>query len=104
MAKMTIIYKTPANKEAFEHHYFNVHIPLAKKLPGLQKYEVSRGPVVSTTGHADTYLIGQLYFESMEAIKLAFASEIGQQCAADRRILAPNNDDVQIYLYDVEEV
>jgi hypothetical protein len=36
----------------------------------------------------------------MEAMKQAFASELGQQCAADRKILAPTNDDVQIYLYD----
>lgn len=36
--------------------------------------------------------------------KNAFASEIGQQCAADRRILASGNDDVHIYLYDALQV
>ncbi len=101
MAKMTVIYKTPKDKDFFEKHYFDVHVPLAKQLPGLLKYEINDGPVVSTTDHTDVYRIANLYFESLEAMKVAFSSEIGQQCAADRRILA-SNEDVQIYLYDTQ--
>lgn len=97
---MTVIYNTPKNKEFFERHYFNVHIPLAKQLPGLIKYEINAGPIVSTTGHADVYRIANLYFDSLEAMMNAFRSEIGQKCASDRKILAPDNGDVQIYLYD----
>ena len=103
MAKMTVIYQTPKDVEFFEKHYFEVHIPLAKQLPGLLKYEINEGPIVSTTGHS-SFRIANLYFESMEAMKNAFASEIGRQCAADRKILAPNDEDVQIYLYDSKEV
>ncbi len=33
MARMVVIYHTPKNVEAFDRHYFDVHIPLAKKLP-----------------------------------------------------------------------
>ena len=29
---------------AFDKHYFEAHVPIAKKIPGLRKYEVSRGP------------------------------------------------------------
>lgn len=104
MAKMTVIYRNPKDKESFQRHYFNVHIPLAKQLPVLKKYEISDGSIVSPTGHSETYLVANLYFDSMEDIKKAFASEVGQQCALDRKILAPNNDDVQIYLFDTMEV
>ena len=103
MAKMTVIYKTPKDIESFERHYFEVHIPLAKQLPGLIKYEISDAAIISTTGNT-SYRIANLYFDSLDTIKNAFASEIGQKCAADRRILAPNNEDVQIYLYDTKEV
>lgn len=96
---MTVIYQTPKDIAFFEEHYFKVHVPLAKQLPGLIKYEISEAPIMSTTGHA-AYRIANLYFESLEAIKHAFGSEVGQQCAIDRKILAPNNEDVQIYLYD----
>ncbi len=99
MARMLVIYKTPKDVQAFEKHYWDVHIPLAKNLPGLRKYEVSRGPIVAVAGNKDTYLIATLYFDSMQALKEAFASECGQACAKDRKILAPHDDDVQMYLF-----
>jgi len=99
MVKMLVIYKTPKDIEAFEKHYWNVHIPLAKNLPGLKKYEVTRSPITVVSGDKNTYLIATLYFDSMGAIKEAFASECGLACAKDRRILAPNDDDVQMFLF-----
>jgi uncharacterized protein (TIGR02118 family) len=104
MAKMTVIYRNPKNKELFDQHYFNVHIPLAKQLPGLNKYEISKGSIMSPTGHDETYLVANLDFDTVEDIKKAFASDVGQQCALDRRILAPGEQDVQIYMYDTVDV
>jgi uncharacterized protein (TIGR02118 family) len=100
MAKMIVIYKTPKDVKAFNQHYFEVHLPLAKKLPGLKKYEVSQGPVVDLGGARDTYLVGTLEFESLAAIRTAFASEVGQACAKDREIYAPNDEDFQMFLLD----
>ena len=104
MARMIVIYRTPQDREAFDKHYFEVHIPMAKLLPGLRKYEVSTSPIISPVGWKDAYLVGTLYFDSLEAIKAAFTSECGHACAADRRILAPSEDDVQMYLFDDREV
>lgn len=104
MARMIAIYRTPKDTVTFDKHYFEVHIPLAKRLPGLLKYDVGKAPILSTTGHSDVYCIGTLHFESLEAIKAAFASDEGKACAADRKILAPNNNDVQIYVFDTFDV
>src|SRR3954467_4618118 len=41
MARMVVIYKQPENPRAFDQHYFDVHVPLAKTLPGLKRYEAS---------------------------------------------------------------
>lgn len=101
---MIAIYKTPKDIQAFDKHYFEVHIPLAKRLLGLIKYDVGKSPIISTTGHLDTYCIGTLHFDSLDAIKTAFASPQGQACAADRKNLAANNNDVQIYLFDTVDV
>ena len=65
MARMVVIYKTPADSAVFDKHYFDVHIPLAKGLPGLKRYEVSKGPIVALAGATDTYLIGTLHFDSL---------------------------------------
>ncbi len=91
---MIAIYKTPTNREFFDKHYFETHI----------RYEVAKGGIMSTTGHNDVYCIGTLYFESIAAIKIAFASEEGKACAVDRRILAPHDHDVQIFIFDSIEV
>lgn len=104
MAKMLVIYKTPADPAAFDRHYFDVHIPLAKKLPGLRRYDVSRRPIVKLSAGEMPYLVGTLYFDSLDDIRAAFASEVGVACAADRRILAPGDDDLTMLLFDADEV
>jgi len=43
MARVLVMYKTPKDAQAFDKYYFETHVPIAKKLPGLRKYEVSRG-------------------------------------------------------------
>jgi uncharacterized protein (TIGR02118 family) len=104
MAKMVVVYKTPNDPAAFEQHYFKVHVPLAKQLPGLRGYETSKGPIVSLAGGADAHFVAVLHFDSLAAIKNAFASDCGRACAADRRVLAPREHDVQIFLFDTQSV
>jgi uncharacterized protein (TIGR02118 family) len=104
MARMVVIYRTPKNVAAFDRHYFETHIPLAKKLPGLRKYEISRGPVTALAGPSDVYLIGTVYFDDLEAMKKAFASPAGQATAADRRIYAPDDTGVQMFMFEDSEV
>ncbi|TPN76031.1 EthD family reductase [Mesorhizobium sp. CU2] len=103
-AKMLVIYKTPTDPEAFDRHYFEVHIPLAKKLPGLRRYDVSRRPIIKRSAGEMPYLVGTLYFDSLADMQSAFATEIGIACAADRRILAPGDDDFTMLLFEVDEV
>jgi uncharacterized protein (TIGR02118 family) len=104
MAQMVVIYRTPADPAAFDEHYFNVHVPMAKKLVGLRKYQVSQGPIASPVGARDSYLIATLYFDDLDAIRTAFSTPNGRACAADRLVLAPNDADVQMYLFDTREV
>lgn len=103
MARMLVIYKKPQAPAAFDKHYFEVHIPLAKKLPGIRKYEVSRGPIAALAG-GEAYMVGILTFDSLAAIKAAFASEAGAACAADRQHFAPDPAQFQMFLFDDQEV
>ena len=50
MARMVVIYKAPKDPKAFDQHYFGVHVPMAKILPGLRGYDVSRGTVLAPAG------------------------------------------------------
>ena len=104
MARMVVIYRTPKNVEAFDRHYFEIHTPLAKKLPGLRKYEVSNGPIATPVGTSNVDRIGTLYFDDLAAVENAFASAEGQAAGADRRLFAPDDSGVQMFLFDTREV
>lgn len=104
MARMVVVYRTPADVAAFERHYFTTHVPLTKQLPGLRRYDVSHGPIMSPFGPSDAYMIATLHFDDMAAIRAAFASEAGQACAADRRVFAPDPTSFQTFLFNSREV
>jgi uncharacterized protein (TIGR02118 family) len=103
-ARMVVIYRIPKDREAFDRHYFDIHVPLAKKLPGLRKYEVSDGPISMPAGAFEVHRIGTLFFDDLAAIAHAFASPEGQAAAADRRRFAPDDSGVQMFLYESAEV
>ena len=104
MAQMIVIYKTPKNPAAFDRHYFEVHVPLVRQLPGLRKLETNRGPVISLYGASDVHLVASLQFDSLSDINAAFVSECGRACAADRQQLAPHANDVQMFLFDTQSL
>jgi uncharacterized protein (TIGR02118 family) len=100
MAQMIVIYQTPRNPAAFARHYLEVHLPLARQLPGLRKLETSRGPVISLYGAREAHSVATLHFDSLADLNAAFLSECGRACAADRALLAPQASDLQMFLFD----
>lgn len=83
MAKLYAIYQQPADAAVFDAYYYDTHVPLAKKIPGLRSYEVTHGDVMGMGGKHVVYLVASLEFDSLAAISVALASEQGQATAAD---------------------
>jgi uncharacterized protein (TIGR02118 family) len=83
MATLVVLYNKPADAAAFDDHYFSKHVPLAKTIPGLRKYEVSTGAVGTPSGPSDYHLVALLTFDSIAAIGAAFGSEQGKATAGD---------------------
>ena len=83
MASLVVMYGTPADPQAFDRHYHDIHIPLAKTIPGLRRYQVSDGPVLTPAGPSKFHLIATLEFDDLAAISAAFASPQGHAAAAD---------------------
>jgi|ERR1051326_3180056 uncharacterized protein (TIGR02118 family) len=94
MARLLAMYKTPRDTAAFDKHYFEKHIPLAKTIPGLRKYEVNQGPVTNPMGGASYYLVAILEFDDMAAIQNAFLSAEGQAAVADVQTFATGGVDI----------
>jgi uncharacterized protein (TIGR02118 family) len=92
----------PKDTAAFDKYYFSTHVPIAKKIPGLRKYEISKGPVVTPAGPSGFHLIATLHFDDMAAIQNAFASPEGQAAAADVRTFT--TDPPNMLLFENGEV
>ena len=96
MAKLFAIYQQPKDPAAFDSYYFSKHVPLAKSIPGLKSYEVTRGDVMGMAGKHGVYLVAVLEFESMAAIGAAMSSPQGQATAADLANFATAGVDVMM--------
>jgi uncharacterized protein (TIGR02118 family) len=81
-ARFLALYETPADPEAFDRHYRDVHIPLGRRLPGLRRYTVGRD-VTALRGGAPYYLVAELEWDTMNDLHAAFNSPEGRATAAD---------------------
>jgi uncharacterized protein (TIGR02118 family) len=83
-ARLVVLYTTPKDSAAFDSYYLSTHAPLAKKLPGLRSYVVSKGDVTTPGATAQPYhFFAELQFDSVDAIKAALASPQGAVVVAD---------------------
>ena len=80
-ARFLALYDTPADPEAFDRHYRQVHIPLLRRLPGLRRYSVSENLTALYGGPC--YLVTELEWDTMDELRAAFATPEGQATAAD---------------------
>lgn len=69
--------------DEFDAYYFANHVPLARKLPGLVKIEVTTfGPGIE--GEDPTYhMMTEIYFRDEQAWRDAMATPVGQELTAD---------------------
>jgi uncharacterized protein (TIGR02118 family) len=102
MARVVAMYKSPKDPVAFDKYYFETHVPIAKRIPGLRKYEVSRGAVASPAGPSGVHLAAILHFDDMAVIARALTSPEGQATVADLQNFATGG--VDILMFDQREV
>ena len=75
-AKLIALYKAPADPKEFDTVYFEEHIPIAQKIPGLRLIEISKVNG-APSGEAAFYLMAELYFDDMKACKEGIGSPEG---------------------------
>ena len=102
MAKLIALYKKPADAAAFDAYYHSTHIPLAKTIKGLRRYEISTGTVAGGGGDSGLHLVATLTFDSMDAIQQVLGSPEGVATAADLANFAQAG--VELLMFDSREV
>jgi uncharacterized protein (TIGR02118 family) len=83
MATLVALYKKPTDAKAFDEYYRSTHIPLAKTIPGLRRFEVSNGAVGTPAGESPYHMVAVLTFDSVGALEQGLGSAEGQATARD---------------------
>lgn len=102
MATLVALYNKPSDAAAFDRYYYSTHVPLAKKIAGLRRYEVSAGSVNTPQGDSRYHLVAMLSFASMEELQQALISPEGQATAADLANFA--NAGVELLVFDTKDM
>jgi uncharacterized protein (TIGR02118 family) len=98
LATLLVLYKTPADPAAFDKYYAETHIPLAKKVPGLRSYRISKGAVAAPAGASGVHLVATLTFDSMAALQAGLSSPEGAATAGDLQNFASGG--VDLFMFD----
>ncbi len=100
--RLRVLWGTPEDPQEFDRHYREVHVPLARQLPGLRAYTLSRttGEIAERDG---SYLIAELDFDDRAALNAAIGSPAGEAATADGVLLSAGAS-VQSMVYELESV
>ena len=102
MAKLIAMYKTPADAKAFDDYYYSTHVPIAKKIPGLKRYEVTNGAIMGPEGGSPFYLIATLSFDTIDELHSALGTPEGAAAAKDLGNFATGG--VDLWIYDHKDI
>jgi uncharacterized protein (TIGR02118 family) len=79
MVRLLVLYNPPEDAVAFDKYYNEIHIPLAKQLPGLLRYTISK----SLAANAQYYLVAELDWADMPSAQASLRSPEGTAASAD---------------------
>lgn len=83
-AKLIVLYPYPLDAEEFERVYTEQHMPMvnAESMPGIRRFVGTRMIAAANGGQPQFYRMAELYFDSLEALQAAAASEGAQKAVA----------------------
>jgi len=82
VVKLVALYRQPQDREAFDRHYREVHLPLARRMPGLRRVEVAR-ITGAPGGSSPYYLMAEMYFDDAASLEAALRSPEGRAAGKD---------------------
>ncbi len=83
MVKLSVLYGPPQDPDAFARHYRDNHVPLAQRIPHVQRFEHGHARPGFDGGQPPYHYIAELWFDSPETLQAAFSSDEGQAAVGD---------------------
>ncbi len=85
--KLSVVYDNPSDPAAFEKHYKEIHVPLAGKIPHVQRAELAKVLPKEDGSPTPAYRLAELYFPDYKTACDAIASPEGKATLADAQQL-----------------
>ena len=83
MIKVTLLYKHPRNPQEFEKYYAEKHLPLAAKMKGVARLELTKFTPGADGSKPEYYRMAELYFPTEAQMRTTLSSPEGQAAVAD---------------------
>jgi uncharacterized protein (TIGR02118 family) len=83
MHRLTILYGHPKDPAEFDRYYNEVHIPIAKRMQGLQGWTIGKCESATPGQEPPYYMIVGLYAATRADLEAILASPEGQATIAD---------------------
>jgi uncharacterized protein (TIGR02118 family) len=83
MVKLTVLYGHPKDAAAFEMYYAETHMPIAQKMKGVSRIELSKVIGAPDGSKPSYYRTAELYFESVDHLQSVMGSPEGKATADD---------------------
>lgn len=99
MIKLVALFKRPQDTGEFDAHYADVHAPLMRQVPGLERMEVTRN-LQAFRGEPEYYLVAEMYFRDRESFDAAMSSE--ENRAAGKDLMSFAREYVTMFYGEVE--
>ena len=83
MTRLLVLYGHPKDPDAFDKYYNEIHVPLAKRMQGLQKWTIGKVQGTPDGEPSDYYFIADLYAESREDLEAILETPEGREAVED---------------------
>ena len=83
MVKLTVLYGQPKSADAFEKYYAEIHLPIAGKMKGVNKIELSKIMGTPDGSAPAFYRIADLYFDDADHMKRVLGTPEGKATVDD---------------------
>jgi len=83
MMKVTVLYAHPTSPDEFEKYYGSTHLPLAAKMKGVARIELTKFVAGPDGGKPAFYRMAELYFTTQVQMEQSLGSAEGQATVAD---------------------
>ncbi|MGI8634513.1 MAG: EthD family reductase, partial [Segetibacter sp.] len=83
MYKVTVLYEHPEDEVFFEEYFKEQHLPLARKMPGVSRIEITKFQSSADGSKPAYYRMSEVFFSSKAVMEETMGSPEGQATIDD---------------------